>query len=118
MLPEERDRGALLDMLDQCSGISASVEGKSFPLYCADDNLRYAIERRIEILGEAAKHLSDSVRKNHPEIPWQKLVAIRNILAHEYGEVEDEIIWRVTQTHIPELTTQLRAILSTLPETE
>ena len=114
MLPEERDRSALLDMLEQCRGISATVEGRSFSAYCADDNLRYALERRIEILGEAAKRLSDAIRNNHPEIPWQKIVAMRNILAHEYGEVEDEIIWRVTQTHIPELTTQLQAIISIL----
>lgn len=118
MLPEERDRSALLDMLIQCTGISASVEGKSFAAYCADDNLRYALERRIEILGEAAKRLSDSIRDNHPEIPWQKMVAMRNILAHEYGEVEDEIIWRVTQTHIPELTIQLQRIISALSEEE
>ena len=104
MLPEERDRGTLLDMLEHCRGISATVEDRSFQEYCADENLRYALERRIEIVGEAAKRLSDSIKKNHPEIPWQKIVAMRNILAHEYGEVEDEIVWRVTQTHIPELT--------------
>lgn len=72
MLPEERDKSALLDMIEQCQGISATVKDKSFTAYCADDNLRYAIERRIEILGEAAKHLSDSIRMNHPEIPWQE----------------------------------------------
>jgi len=116
MLPEERDRGALLDMLQQCRGILATVEGRSFQVYRTDENLRYALERRIEIIGEAAKRLSDSVKNDHPEIPWQKIVAMRNILAHEYGDVEDEIVWRVTQTHIPELTIQLQAIISSQDE--
>ncbi|MBP7906262.1 MAG: DUF86 domain-containing protein [Alphaproteobacteria bacterium] len=118
MLPEARDRSVLLDMLEQCRGISVSVEGRSFSAYCADENLRYALERRIEILGEAAKRLSDSIRNKHPEIPWQKIVAMRNILAHEYGEVEDEIVWRVTQTHIPELTAQVEVIVSLFSKQE
>ncbi len=116
MLPEERDKGALFDMLEQCRGILTTVEGRSFHAFCADENLRYALERRIEIVGEAAKRISDSIKKDHPEIPWPKIVAMRNILAHEYGEVEDEIIWQVTQTHIPVLTAQLQAILFTLVE--
>ncbi len=116
MQPEERDRGALLDMLEQCRGIVTAVEGQSFQAYCADDNLRYALERRIEIIGEAAKRISDSLKNEHPELPWQKIMAMRNILAHEYGEVEDEIIWRVTQTHIPVLTRQLQEIIAVLSE--
>ncbi len=112
MRPEERDRSALLDMLDHCRGISAAVQGRTFLAYCEDDNLRYAIERRIEIIGEAAKRISEVTRKKHLEIPWRKIMATRNILAHEYGEVEDEIIWRVTQTHIPELIKQLQTMVS------
>lgn len=116
MQPEERDQSALLDMLEHCRGIIASVDGRSFLTYCADDNLRYALERRIEIIGEAAKRISDSIKSEHPEIPWKKIMAMRNLLAHEYGEVEDEIVWRVTQTHIPVLTEQIQDIISILSD--
>jgi uncharacterized protein with HEPN domain len=55
--------------------------------------------------------VSDTVKSSHPEIPWQKMVAQRNVLAHEYGEIKQERIWLVATTHIPELVQLLKPLL-------
>jgi len=74
--------------------------------------LRLLLEHRAEIIGEAARRISRSYREEHPEIPWRKIIAQRNILAHEYGVMDDEIMWHIATISIPEL---IRAIEPLLP---
>jgi len=73
------------------------------------------VERHLEIIGEAANRVSRSFREAHPEIPWQRIVAQRNVLAHEYGEIENTLVWRVATIRIPELIQQLQRLLPPLP---
>jgi uncharacterized protein with HEPN domain len=79
--------------------------------------LRRAVERSLEIIGEAARGVSDRFKAEHPEIPWRAITAQRHILAHEYGEIDDERIWRVAITHIPELVRQLQPLVPPPPKT-
>lgn len=111
MLPDERDAGFLLDMLRHAQGVARAVEGRTFGDYAADEDLRLAVERRIEIIGEAASRVSDAFREGHPEVPWRKIIAQRNVLAHEYGEIEDEIMWGVAMVSIPELVRLLEPLV-------
>ena len=75
--------------------------------------LRGAVERHLEIIGEAARNLSAGIREAHPDIPWCPIIAQRNVLAHEYGEVRHDRIWAVASERIPELIRSLEAIAST-----
>jgi uncharacterized protein with HEPN domain len=70
-----------------------------------------AVARRIEIIGEAARGVGDTFRSAHPEIAWRPITATRHILAHDYADVNQDIIWRITQDHLPLLISQLEAIL-------
>jgi uncharacterized protein with HEPN domain len=65
--------------------------------------LRYAVERQLIVIGEAAKHISDSSKLRHPQIPWSGIIGQRNLIAHEYGEILVERIWVVAVEKIPEL---------------
>ncbi len=103
MQPDPRDLGYLFDMLEHARGVLRSVEHKTLEAYLQDQDLRLAVERRIEIIGEAARKVSREFRAAHPEIPWRKVIAQRNVLIHEYGEIEDEIVWQVATNSIPEL---------------
>jgi uncharacterized protein with HEPN domain len=103
MRPEARDASYLLDMLQHARGVVRAVEGRTLSAYVADEDLRLRVERRIEIIGEAARRVSDAFREAHPEIPWHKIIAQRNVLAHEYGDVDDEIMWDVATISVPEL---------------
>jgi len=90
-------------MLQHARGVSRAIEGRSLSDYLQDEDLRMALERRIEIIGEAARHISRAFQNAHPEIPWRKIIAQRHVLVHEYGEIEDEIVWAVATVSVPEL---------------
>lgn len=108
---ESRDPAYLWDMLDAASAISTFVAGRTFHDFQADRMLRNAVERNMEIIGEAAKRVSKNFQKAHPEIPWRNIVGQRNILIHEYGEVKNERTWVVAKERIPELVALLRSLL-------
>ncbi len=115
MQPESKDAAYLWDMLDAARAIQKFLESRSLEDYESNRMLRGAVERHIEIIGEAASRVSPGFRQAHPEIPWQRIIAQRNVLAHEYGEIEDALVWRVATVRIPELVGQIERLLPPLP---
>lgn len=111
MRPETRDSAYLWDMLDASMAVEEFVRGKTYRDYLADRMLRGAVERHIEIIGEAARRISKRLKAAYPEIPWRSIVGQRNVLAHEYDEVRHEAVWGVATRRIPTLIIALRAIL-------
>jgi len=111
MLPDVRDAGYLLDMIQHAHGISRAVKTRTLQDYLSDEDLRLAVERRIEIIGEAARRVSRAFQDVHPEIPWGKIIAQRNLLTHQYGEIEDEIVWAVATVSVPELIELLEPLV-------
>lgn len=105
------DQSYLWDMLEAARNVSEFVSGKHFEGYSADKILRSAVERQIEIIGEAARHLSKEFRTAHSEIPWSAIIAQRHILAHDYGDIRHDRIWRVATVHIPELVRSLELLV-------
>lgn len=97
------DAAPLWDMLDAARAILDFVAGKKKEDYFRDRMLRGAVERHLEIIGEAARRVSESFRTQHPEIPWKRIIGLRNILAHEYGEIKHERIWDLAIREVPEL---------------
>ena len=93
----------LTDILDGIAGIGVTVAGASFAEYAQNWTMRRAVERGIEIISEASRHLPDELKGQYPQIYWREIAAIGNLLRHEYGKVDDQIIWRVVQEYLPEL---------------
>ena len=73
--------------------------------------MRYAVERQILVIGEAANHLSDAFISENKEIPWRKIIGMRNIIAHEYGEILLERIWVTAKEHIEDLLKNVNGFL-------
>jgi uncharacterized protein with HEPN domain len=71
---------------------------------------RRALERCVELIGEAATRLPEDWRAKHPEIPWRQIIAMRNVMIHGYDEVVDEVLWDVATGDVP----HLRLAISTL----
>ena len=115
MQPESKDAAYLWDMLDAERAIQKFVLSRSFEDYGSDRMLRGAVERHLEIIGEAANRVSREFHAAHPEIPWQRIIGQRNVLTHEYGEIDGALIWRVVTARIPELISQLERIMPPLP---
>jgi len=110
MLPNEDDMARLWDMLDAAKAATEFTKGKLFEDFMSDRMLRNAIERNLEIIGEAAKHVSQASRDNVPDIPWKAMIALRNVISHEYGEIKYERLWSLCTEQLAVLIRQLENI--------
>ncbi len=118
-MPRKRDDNVLLmDMLTFALEVQAFVEGKTWDEYESDILLRRAVERSVELIGEAARKISSEFEESHPEIPWNKIIVQRHRIAHEYDRLDDGIIWSVAMKYIPELIRQIQSILPQPPQIE
>lgn len=102
-----KDSARLWDMLDAARAALEFVAGLSFEQYAGDRKTRNAVERNLEIIGEASRHVSESARKMFPDIPWNSVIGLRNIIAHEYGEVLHEKVWDICKNRLPAMIEQL-----------
>lgn len=96
-------RVRLHDMLEAIDGIERSVSGLAFADYENSRLHRRAVERGVEIVSEASRHIPDDLKQRHPEIYWREIAAVGNLLRHEYGRFDDHIMWRLVTTHLPDL---------------
>ncbi len=112
---EERDAAYLWEILQACDAILRFVLGKSIDQYMKDDLLQAAVERKLEIIGEASRKISETFKKENSDIPWKSIIAQRNVMVHDYGQIKQDRIWGLTQKHIPELKSKLQPLLPPLP---
>jgi uncharacterized protein with HEPN domain len=102
-------------MLRACSEVRDFTRDVVWETFIADRKLCLAVERCLEIVGEAAGHVSEPFRTAHPEIPWRMITGMRNILAHDYGQIEYEIIYSTVTKSVPPLLVTLEQLLPRLP---
>jgi uncharacterized protein with HEPN domain len=69
----------------------------------------------LELVGECARRISPVTRQAHPAVPWQDIVGMRNIIAHEYGRVDLDELWKTAERDAPRLVSALEAIVAALP---
>jgi len=69
-----------------------------------------AVVRSLEVIGEAARQMPRGFKSEHSEIPWREVASLRNVIAHEYFGLDNEIIWDVIQTQIPELMKKFQTL--------
>ena len=111
-LPE--DRVLMLDMLDHARRAVAAVRGRTRPELDSDPVLAAALERFIEVIGEAAKKVPDEIRATYPSVPWKEMAGMRDRLIHFYFGVDREAVWLVVKERIPRLKPLIEQILQDL----
>ncbi|MGH9112696.1 MAG: HepT-like ribonuclease domain-containing protein [Acidimicrobiales bacterium] len=87
--------------------IAARLVARGKPSYDDDETLRLAAEAVVSRVGEGAARLPQEFRSRHPDVPWRKIRGMRNIVAHEYHQIDVEIVWRVLEVELPKLRRQL-----------
>ena len=110
----DRDTSILEHIVSYCEQIELTVErfGDRYDTFQTDAIYRNAAALCILQIGELVGKLTEDFRNSHDTIPWRKIKAMRNIVAHSYGTVDSEITWEIIKDDIPELKTYCLQVLS------
>ncbi|RWM20105.1 MAG: DUF86 domain-containing protein [Mesorhizobium sp.] len=101
----------LAEIIAALDGISTATAGKTLDDFRDDWLLRHGVERGIEIISEATRHIPDDLIALAPEIPWKQIRGIGNVLRHEYHKTSDAIVWAVVTDSLSPLRLAVERIL-------
>ncbi len=113
---EDRDAAYLWDMLQAAREAVDMMEENDLIGFLEDRILQRAVERIVEIVGETARRVSPNGQEATPEIPWRNIIGQRNILAHVYGQIDHEILYKTIIEDIPDLIHNLEKALPPVEE--
>lgn len=106
----------LLDILESIERIyKYAASGRE--AFEQEELIQVWILHHLQILGEAASRLEPSFRDRFPELPWSKIIGMRNVLVHQYFGIDTDIVWSIVERDLPRLQTQVQRVLSELDPT-
>jgi len=98
-------------MLDAVAGIERYRSTRES--FDADERTQAWTVSRLQIIGEACRHLSDAFRVRHADVPWRHIIGMRHHLVHGYFDIDPDVVWQAIAERIPELKRDIERILST-----
>lgn len=108
----------LADMLDRFDRIERYIAGLDGVAFLQDSKTCDSVVRNLEIIGEAANRLPPELTQRHPEIPWRRIVGLRNRVVHEYFDVDLELVWEIVCVELPALKPLLRVVSRSLGDSD
>jgi uncharacterized protein with HEPN domain len=110
-MSKREEKLRLVDMLETAERVMHHMEGVDVEAFIADENLRDAVIYRLQVIGEAAYHISDAFKDRHPEVEWYKIQGLRHKIVHDYATLDDETIHHIAVDYVPPLVEQLKRIM-------
>ena len=110
-MPPKDDLVYLGHMLDMAQKIAARTAGLTREAFDGNEDLRLALAHLIQVIGEAARCVSEDGRKRCPAIPWRELTGIRNKIVHDYMSVSFDVVWAVVTEDVPPLKRELERVV-------
>lgn len=92
----------LEDLISFCSKLERYIKDMEKKEFQKNELVIDAVLRNLELIGEASKRLSDDFKNRNPQLPWKKIIGLRNIVIHAYSDVDIDIIWDIIKKNIPE----------------
>lgn len=105
------DAARLLDMLLACRSAQSFVVGMSRDEFVADEKTQASVCMKLEVVGEAARAVSEEFKQSHPEIEWGPIVSLRHRIVHEYFRIDAKLIWQIVQHDVPQLIRILQPLV-------
>jgi uncharacterized protein with HEPN domain len=102
----------LTDIVEAADHIAEFLAERDFEAFQQSELLRSAVVQKLAVIGEAAARVSEELKTRHPQIPWQQIVAFRNILVHAYFGIDWDVVWRAARNRCPVLREQIAEILA------
>ena len=109
-MSERTDTVLLRDIQEAIQRISVYTEGMVYQTFLTDLKTQDAVIRNLEIIGEAAKNMSEGLRARYTAIPWKGMSGVRNRLIHHYFGVNLDIVWQIVRNELPKVAQQLELI--------
>lgn len=103
----ERDKAYILHILEEISNIEQFVADIEFEDFLRDIKTQKAVERSLEVIGEASKRISDEVKSKTPSVPWKEIAGMRDKITHDYFDMDYAIVWEVVQKDLHKLKNSL-----------
>jgi len=110
----QRDKEYMLDILEAAKLAIDYIGDKTREEFFGDLQCQDAVIRRLEIIGEAARRISEETQAAYPDLPWSDMVGMRNIMIHEYDDVDLVIVWETVNNDLPPLIDALEKRLQSL----
>lgn len=102
----------LCDIRDAAAKARQFVARMTFDQFAADEKTAYAVVRCLEIIGEAARKVPEPVRARYPQMPWQEMMGMRNVLIHDYMGVNYRVVWNTVQDDLRPLAPELERMIA------
>lgn len=99
------------DILEAIAKIEKYTGGTSLEYFRKDDKTVDAVIRNFTIIGEAAKHIPQNIKKKYPDIPWKEMAGMRDKLIHEYFGIKYDVLWKTIKERLPEVRILLEEVL-------
>jgi len=99
------------DILNAIRAIENFIEGMNFELFKEDDKTSSAVIRKLEIIGEAIKHIPDDTKNKHSEIPWREIAGMRDRLIHAYFGIDYKLVWETINVNLLVLQKEVQRIV-------
>jgi uncharacterized protein with HEPN domain len=106
------------EMLDYIGQATVYVRDMTFEQYASDRKTQRAVERCIEVISEASRHIPEETKANFPEIPWPDVASIGNVFRHEYHKIATRIVWDTVRLHLPALEAVVSTMRAELPPSD
>ena len=101
----------LSDIREEIAGIRGLTRDANAESFAANWAMKRAVEHALLIIAEAAKNIPDDIKSRRPEVPWQKIHGLGNMLRHEYRRIDPEILWSVVTDHLDALDSAAEILL-------
>jgi len=110
------DKARLQHILEAISEIENYIRNITFEEFSKSSEKKFASVKQLEIIGEAAGKITNETKSGHPEVEWIKIIALRNILVHEYYVIDENVVWDIITEDLPELREQINSLTKRLAE--
>ncbi|WP_395047110.1 DUF86 domain-containing protein [Flavobacterium sp.] len=108
------DKVRLLHIIDAINEIEDYLQDSDLDTFVKNSMMFNATLRQLEIIGEASNRISSQILDNNPDIPWARIIGLRNLVIHEYFGVDDFTIWNVIKINLPNLKEKVLVLIKTL----
>jgi uncharacterized protein with HEPN domain len=110
------DKQRLAHILESIEELESYTSGSNLDTFLQNSMMKFASVKQIEIIGEAANHISDETKEKFSEIQWRQITGLRHVLVHEYFGIDSRLIWQIIVDDIPLLKIKIKEVLLSISE--